>query len=105
MVELFVDDYQVNRAYYSMDIVATGIPDAAKSLSYKIYPNPFTDFCQIAYPGDMQIKVFDISGKLVEILQKGEKKWKPSPDLPHGIYFVQFIDDKTIKTRKVIYGK
>ena len=105
MIELYVDDYQVNSAYYAMDILVTGMQDEEENSNFNLFPNPFTDYCHLTYPGEMQIKIFDISGKLVDNLQHGENVWKPSPELPYGIYFMQFIGDNSIMTRKVIYGR
>ena len=106
LVELVVDDYQINHAYYSQTILVTGVPEYEEQITnYTVYPNPFTDGCKIEYPDGSRVNIYDISGNLVSHLQEGTKQWKPSPDLPFGIYFIQFCDKNKTKTRKVIYGK
>ena len=106
LVELVVDDYQVNHAYYSQIILVADVPEYEERITnYAVYPNPFSDVCKIEYPDGSRVNIFDISGNLVSHLQEGTKQWKPSPDLPFGIYFIQFCDKNKTKTRKVIYGK
>jgi hypothetical protein len=56
-------------------------------------------------PENSQITIYDISGSLIADLGSYNKQWKPSPDLPEGIYFIRFKDKTQIKTIKVIYRK
>jgi len=105
LIELFVDDYQVNSAYYSETILVTGIPEKKEVPNYVAYPNPFTDFCQFECPDNTRITIYDISSKLISNLGTNTKHWKPAQNLPKGIYFIQFKNGTHTKTIKVIYRK
>ncbi|MBU2593986.1 MAG: T9SS type A sorting domain-containing protein, partial [Candidatus Edwardsbacteria bacterium] len=82
------------------------------------YPNPFNDKTSIKYqinkPGVYQLKIYDISGRLVkEILNEFHKignyvsVWDgfsaSGKIMGSGIYLACFHnDEKTLKTRKII---
>jgi hypothetical protein len=103
VIELYVDDYQVNNAYYAQNILVTGVPESEKAIDFVVYPNPFSQLCRFECPDDARIIVYDMSGNVVKDLPGGTKYWKPSIDLPFGIYFIQFIAEDQIKTLKIIY--
>ena len=103
VIELYVDDYQINSAYYVQDILVTGVPEVGKMVDYVVYPNPFTQVCKFECPDETRIAIYDISGNMVGEIQEGIKHWKPSPNLPFGIYFIQFKHANQTKTIKVIY--
>ena len=106
LFELFVNDHQINNAYSAQNIFVTGIPKSEEqTANYTIYPNPFNEVCTFDCPDGNNIKIFDITGKLIIQLQEGAKQWKPSAGLPFGIYFIQFRDGQKTKTLKVIYRK
>jgi photosystem II stability/assembly factor-like uncharacterized protein len=80
------------------------------------YPNPFNPGTNIKYyapnSGNIKIDVFDISGKQIKILVNGFKKqgyhytdFKPSSDLPSGIYFIRMTAKNFSSTRKMIFMK
>ncbi len=103
LIELYVDDYQVNNAYYAQDILVTGVPESEKAIDFVVYPNPFSQLCRLECPDDTRITIYDMSGNIVCEIQEGIKHWKPSLDLAFGIYFIQFRTEDQIKTVKVIY--
>lgn len=103
MIELYVDDYQINHAYFVQDILVTGIQETEKVIDYVVYPNPFSKVCHFECLNESSITVYDISGNVVSEIQKGINQWKPSQNLPFGIYFIQFNDGHNTKTIKVIY--
>ncbi len=106
LVELYVDDFQINNAVYSQMIIVTGNKEnKIQKENYVVYPNPFEEICKFDCPDNCSIKVYNITGNIVENLQEGAKQWKPSSELPFGIYFIQFYDEKNTKTLKVVYGK
>ena len=93
--------------------VISGIP-AAFSLSQN-YPNPFNPVTTIRYTleksSDISLKVYSISGKLVETLYSGSKPageysitWNAS-DLASGVYFYKLISGTNVLTRKMILIK
>jgi hypothetical protein len=93
----------VNSAYYIQDILVTGVPASEKAIDFVIYPNPFSQLCRFECPTDTRVTIYDISGNIVSEIQDGIKYWKPSPDLPFGLYFIRFEAGGQIKTVKVIY--
>ncbi|MCC6865004.1 MAG: T9SS type A sorting domain-containing protein [Ignavibacteria bacterium] len=83
---------------------------------FQNYPNPFNPVTQIRFilkkSGNIELKIFDINGKLVRILMNsyynlGEHYINfESNDLSSGIYFYQLlVNDKVINTRKMILLK
>ena len=65
----------------------------------QIYPNPFNPVTTIQYDiaakGETSLRIFDLSGRLIETLihenlEPGhhEIKWKPT-NIPSGLYFIE----------------
>ncbi len=103
-VELYVDDYQINHAYYSQTILVTGTNEINnENTDYVIYPNPFDATCYFSYPENTKVEIYDTSGNLLTILQKGQKKWTPAPEMAAGVYFVRFTGPKGVRTMKIVY--
>jgi hypothetical protein len=80
------------------------------------YPNPFNPETTIRYrlsrSADIQLKVFDITGRLVQnLIEKNQKQGNydvkfDGSDLSSGIYFYQLqADNKIIATRKMVLIK
>ena len=79
------------------------------------YPNPFNPSTTVSYSleaaSHVKISIYDIEGKLVEILQEGIMtsgthtiNW--NPEVSSGQYFVQMeINDEQIQTNKVLFVK
>jgi PKD repeat protein len=76
-------------------------------------PNPFgasTTFnVNLANNADVEISVYDITGKKVETVKDGEMAagqhnivWTPE-NLAEGVYFVQMVIDGEIQTRKIVH--
>lgn len=76
-------------------------------------PNPFVVSTSISITlnksADVQVTVFDVTGKQVEVLQNGTLDaglhvitWKPE-DLAEGVYFLQVNTGGTIQTRKIVH--
>ncbi len=79
---------------------------------FKVYPNPASDFFTIEYgealKADLDLKLFDLSGKFVfeSYLSKGGLSAKIDIRALHnGIYFIQFSNDAEIWTEKLIISK
>jgi len=85
-----------------------------KGIIYSVFPNPFTDTLEISYgiyqAAKATIQVFDMNGSLVAILDEHNLKpekyraiWKPTADLPAGVYFVTLkINDLQVHYLKII---
>lgn len=83
------------------------------------YPNPFNPDTKIGFriaeTGNVNLKIFDITGKLVsepvrEVLKAGvyEVNWSTdinTSELSSGVYFYSLITSKFVSTRKMIYLK
>ncbi len=90
--------------------VSSVVPDVF-SLSQN-YPNPFNSMTNIKFSipviSDVRLEVFDVLGKQVELLAKGE--YNPgfyeiafnAKELPSGIYFYRLVVvDKTVNAMKI----
>lgn len=79
------------------------------------YPNPFNSITNIKFQminsGIVEIKVFDISGKILKILTSGKYNTGEyivrfdSGDLPSGIYFYRMETNNYTETKKMILLK
>lgn len=81
-----------------------------------IYPNPFFDKIQLSYnlkeQGDIKIKIVDVLGREVvnlfnenQTIGKHQINWQPT-NIDGGVYFcVITIDERLVKTEKLIYIK
>ncbi|MBN2683062.1 MAG: T9SS type A sorting domain-containing protein [Bacteroidales bacterium] len=93
---LFVDNLA-----FSFDV---GIEKFASENNYRIYPNPASDFVNIAISTDKntEVKLFDIVGNILftKVYSKGrENATIPLTNLPNGVYILE-IDGKTSKIIK-----
>ena len=75
------------------------------------YPNPFNPVTTIQYgipeSDFVSLSVYDLNGKLIEILDEGNKVagyytviWN-AHNIPSGTYFIRFSSSKYNATRKV----
>jgi len=75
------------------------------------YPNPFNPITNIDYAlpesGYINLSIYDINGKLIETLEKGNKVagyysilWNAS-NIPSGNYFIRFTSSKYNATKRV----
>jgi len=83
--------------------ITTGIHDYVNT-SFKIYPNPASDFIHIS--GDnlnrnCHYEILDINGKLIQKGQVSENRITTG-NLLSGIYFVKIYDDNKVSTQKFI---
>ncbi len=84
------------------------------------YPNPFNPSTTIQYQlpvrGDIKIKIFDINGRLIRVLENSSKEeglhkivWDGKTDGGHtvasGLYFYQVIFNKSMLSRKMLFIK
>lgn len=93
--------------------IASEVPD-----KYELgqnYPNPFNSMTNVKFkmqkPGTAEINLYDISGKLVNLILKeklgaGEYEINFNADkLPSGIYFYRLTTNGYVETRKMILLK
>lgn len=85
-----------------------------KGIIYTVSPNPFTDEVEISYgvfqANKVSIQIFNMQGALVSDLEENNLQpdkykaiWKPSPQLPAGIYFVALkINDLQVHYQKIV---
>jgi len=93
----------------------TAIEDIQNTASINIYPNPVSDFATIEIDvqenSDIQIGVYDISGKLVQIepdrmVPIGKHNFTlDATNLKSGNYIVSMTDGKQVVSRKLVVMK
>ncbi|MCL4279788.1 MAG: T9SS type A sorting domain-containing protein, partial [Ignavibacteriaceae bacterium] len=101
-----------------MNVLHTGEPgddSIEKFYLYQNYPNPFnpetTIKFQIAKPGFVQLKIYDLLGNEVANLVDGYKTSGVysinfmAQDLPSGIYFYKLDSNQYSETKKLVILK
>ncbi len=95
-------------------VTGTGEIHLNKGIIYSASPNPFTDNVEIKYgvfkPNKVSIQVFDNKGALVTVLderhltpEKYTAHWKPSSNLPKGIYWISLkMNDLQVHYLKIL---
>ncbi len=76
-----------------------------KSLELKVYPNPFTTGVRVKGLGvsegqKVNLKIYDMMGRLVEETNVGLEDCKIGESLPAGIYFVKVQEFKSSKVQR-----
>jgi photosystem II stability/assembly factor-like uncharacterized protein len=84
-----------------------GIDDVLTTESVTVYPNPAQQEITISYPGavDMDIRIFDVTGKLVIYqpdVQFNQSHTLDISVLNDGIYFVRMNSGKGVVTKRII---
>ncbi len=70
-----------------------------------IYPNPFTFYCLIKTPEQMEISIFNILGEQIVTAKKTPFMWDPSDSLAAGIYILKANSKEHELSQNVIYLK
>jgi|GEM_PF-1297122 len=102
--EAKVDGFQ--QFYYSRALFYWGsVEENEADAQYTVFPNPANDFIQIQnkLALEIEIRIFDISGKL--ILQTSENETEISfqtQSWPRGVYMVSIINGEQQFSRKVV---
>ncbi|MBN2543101.1 T9SS type A sorting domain-containing protein [bacterium] len=80
---------------------------APNELTLKAYPNPFNAICNIEFPAEGKIKIFDMTGRLVWNSSESSTRvtWQPAEETPNGIYLVQYSSGTLKISKKLIYMK
>ena len=83
----------------------------------KILKNPFNNVCEIRALKNSDVRIFDVSGKLVFFSSRQDGKnsydeelyrkifWQPSAENSSGIYLVEAINKGRLERQKVLYIK
>jgi hypothetical protein len=102
---LFVDDFQVNRAFSTADFVVTGTDKETEADKPYIYPNPFSAECHISAKDACEVSIFDLKGGLVYIANGLNLTWKPAESVMPGVYVVRTVSKNSSSAEKVVYQK
>ena len=68
----------------------------------KMYPNPFTEALNILSQNILSVRIFDIRGRLVEVMPAQNGIIKAGKLLWPGTYFIELSDKQTVKMFRVI---
>ncbi|MBA2421842.1 MAG: T9SS type A sorting domain-containing protein [Chitinophagales bacterium] len=80
-----------------------------------VYPNPFSQElyirCEMAAPGDCSLKVYDLDGRLIQVLMDGtysqgiyQHTWIPSNE-SNGLYLIKFETANVSETKRAVFIK
>ncbi|MEO0190274.1 MAG: FG-GAP-like repeat-containing protein [candidate division WOR-3 bacterium] len=70
---------------------------------FVISPNPFKKSIQIYGDGNMEIRIFDANGRLIESMDGANSiYWEPKTGIKSGVYFVEIKQDNIRKVEKII---
>jgi len=122
-----VTDYWVVKLSPETGITENFTPEA---FTISTYPNPFNSAVSITAPAGAEIEIFDIEGRMVDVIArpeaaaissiqgdcfggqspsrndgKGEFTWQPSPSIGSGIYLVRAIRGEQEVTKRIVYLK
>jgi N-acetylneuraminic acid mutarotase len=103
--------YSSQLAAYSPNVLSNS-PLVTRHSSLSVAPNPFTNATLVSYtlprPGNVSLKLYDVTGKLVNTLASGYRNAGtssfivPRSSLSSGIYLLKLEVDNTIATEKLI---
>jgi serine protease AprX len=81
-------------------------------LKLAVVPNPFSNATTISYslpkPGDVSLKLYDVTGQLVKVLASGYHNagtssfLVPRSSLSSGIYMLKLVTENSSTTEKLI---
>ena len=77
--------------------------NSTKLKSFSVYPNPFNSVIEIETPERVDVKIYDIRGRLVGT--PTNSRWEPGSDLSSGVYFARIKTDSETISKKLMYVK
>ncbi|MFP4459957.1 MAG: T9SS type A sorting domain-containing protein [Candidatus Zixiibacteriota bacterium] len=91
----------------SLDIKENAEYTSPEKLTIDAYPNPFNSSVALELPDDLNIAIYDLDGRLVDILPKGSINWQPKSAIESGVYMILAIDDNDaiVANSRVFYIK
>ena len=101
---VFLNSYELGiyKLVISVQRKGVGISETENAARWTLYPNPAIDVLNISAPDAVESYTLDllaIDGKLIRKYY-GEVSSINVSDLPSGIYFVRFVNDKNVVIRK-----
>ena len=97
----------------NIDLRPNGIKDLLQIVDFQCFPNPFDNNITVQYylteKSNMDIELFDVAGKLVQILAKnavytegGYRNTFQVSDMPKGVYLLKLKTDKQAVYKKLV---
>ena len=89
---------------------STGIEEEPNNLLFEqfnltCFPVIFNSSCLISAPKAAEIKIFDITGNLINILNEYPAIWYPNENISPGVYFINARIDNNSVSKRVVYLK
>ncbi len=80
------------------DVAISSIPKQVKS-KYSIYPNPTENFITIDGPDFQEVRIYDLSGK---ILGRHEKSFVNLNHYPSGLLIVEIVSEEDFEIIRLV---
>lgn len=100
--------------YFTFEVadLKSALVDGENAIQMAAYPNPFSGNATIAFElentQDVTVAVYDVTGKLVEVLQEGMMEagaqkliWEGN-DVQKGVYFVRFSSEGKVYNKSIV---
>ena len=88
------------------DAVWAGIENSSDDFFIKAYPNPFSTSCYFDVPENTsKVEIYNLYGKLVEILHQEPFTWTPQEGVVDGIYLLKLHTENSILSSQIIYRR
>ncbi len=101
-ISIINDSENENLQYpVTIDYTPTGISETNNCTS--IYPNPVTDFINVKGNGTAEVKVYDLTGRLVKQAVKESDELSISmKDCESGVYIIQVVSKESSSTQRIV---
>ena len=84
-----------------LDYTPSGIGETNNCIT--IYPNPVTDFINVKGNGTAEVKVYDLTGRLVKQAVKESDELSISmKDCESGVYIIQVVSKESSSTQRIV---
>jgi len=85
----------------TLDYTPSGIGETNNCIT--IYPNPVTDFINVKGKGTAEVKVYDLTGRLVKQAVKESDELSISmKDCESGVYIIQVVSKESSNTQRIV---
>ncbi|MGC9315613.1 MAG: T9SS type A sorting domain-containing protein [bacterium] len=91
-----------------MTVINSDFAGVPEKLEISAYPNPFNSALTIEYSAGAEIAILDLTGRVVGVPSAnsdGKCVWRPTEDIPSGVYFVRLEKGKRSESRRVLFLK
>ncbi len=108
-----INDCGRDTIFQNIDLRPTGVKDISQIVDFQCFPNPFNEALSVQFylaeRANLQFELYDVSGKLVEILASNavytegvhQQSFQPR-DMPKGVYFLRLKTDKQVLFKQVV---